>query len=138
MSLRSRHAQDRAAGRLAPQASQPTSPRSSSSSRSASITHHHGFVRGYARDLPAFLGCWFAAALAFRLYRRPGAWRLAATWALGVPLAVLLRALVARPPLNGKEGAFLAVSLVTIAVLVLVLRWLVSGGFRLRAPRASP
>ena len=86
------------------------------------VSHHHGFVRGYARDLPAFVGCWLADALVFSLYRRAGAWRLVATWALGVPVAVLLRALVVGHALNGSEGAFLVVSLVTIAVLVLVFR----------------
>lgn len=88
------------------------------------VSHHHGFLRGYARDLPAFLGCWLGAAFLFELYRRPEVWRLAATWALGVPLAVLLRALIVGHALNGSEAAFLAVSLVTVAVLVAALRFL--------------
>ena len=90
------------------------------------VSHHHGFLRGYARDLPTFVGCWIAAGLAFRLYRRPGSWRLAGTWAVGVPAAVLLRALILGHPLDGSEAAFLGVSLVTIAVLVLVSRWAIT------------
>ena len=57
------------------------------------LSHHGGVsLRGYASDALPFLGCWFAAALVFRLYRRRGPGRLAATWAVGVPAAVLLRA----------------------------------------------
>jgi hypothetical protein len=87
-------------------------------------------LRGYARDALPFLGCWFAAALMFRLYSRPGWWRLAATWAVGVPLAVLVRALVLGRHLGSKEAAFLVVSLVTVGVLVLA--------FRLLSARALP
>jgi DUF3054 family protein len=89
------------------------------------LSHHGGIsLRGYARDALPFLGCWFAAALLFRLYARPGPWRLAATWAVGVPAAVLVRALVLGRTLGGKEAAFLVVSLVTIGVLVVAFRLL--------------
>ena len=46
--------------------------------------------------------------------RGPSFGRLAATWAVGVPAAVLVRALVLGRTLGGKEAAFLVVSLVTI------------------------
>ena len=96
------------------------------------LLSHHGdlTLRGYARDALPFLGCWFTAALMFRLYSRPGWWRLAATWAVGVPVAVLVRALVLGRHLGSKEAAFLVVSLVTVGVLVLA--------FRLLAARALP
>jgi hypothetical protein len=92
------------------------------------LLSHHGdvTVRGYARDALPFLGCWFGAALVFRPYSRPGWWRLLATWAVGVPAAVLVRALVLGRHLGSKEAAFLVVSLVTIGVLVLTLRLLSS------------
>ena len=48
------------------------------------FSHHGGLsATGYARDALPFLGAWFAAAAASRLYLRGGAWRLAATWASG-------------------------------------------------------
>jgi hypothetical protein len=99
------------------------------------LLSHHGDVTaaGYARDGLPFLGCWFAAALAFRLYSQPGRWRLAATWAVGVPAAVLVRALVLGRHLGGSEAAFLVVSLVSVGVLVLAFRLLFS-----RVLRASP
>jgi len=99
------------------------------------LLSHHGdlSVAGYARDALPFLGCWFGAALAFRLYSRPGWWRLAATWAVGVPVAVLVRALGLGRHLGSKEGAFLVVSLVTVGVLVVAFRLLSS-----RVLRASP
>ncbi len=100
------------------------------------LLSHHGGVsfRGYARDALPFLGCWFAAALVFRLYPAGGWRRLTATWAVGVPAAVLVRALVLGRPLGGKELAFLIVSLITIGVLVVAFRGLV----RLLESRTSP
>jgi len=88
------------------------------------LLSHPGGVSatGYARDALPFLGGWFAAAATFRLYARPGIWRLAATWAAGVVTAVLVRALILGRSLNGKEAAFLAVALVTIGVLVPIMR----------------
>jgi hypothetical protein len=99
------------------------------------LLSHHGDVglAGYARDALPFLGCWFGAAALFHLYTRGGRWRLVATWAVGVPAAVLVRALVLGRHLGGKEGAFLVVSLVAIAVLVAAFRLLSS-----RVLRASP
>jgi hypothetical protein len=96
------------------------------------LLSHHGdlSLRGYVRDALPFFGCWFGAALLFRLYTRPGWWRLAATWAVGVPAAVLVRALVLGRHLGSKEAAFLVVSLVTIGVLVLAFRLLASRVFR--------
>jgi 4-amino-4-deoxy-L-arabinose transferase-like glycosyltransferase len=91
------------------------------------LSHHGGVsLRGYARDALPFLAGWYAAAFAFRLYSRPGLWRLGATWAVGVPLGVLIRALALGRSLDGKEAAFLAVSLVTIGVLVAALRGLLA------------
>jgi hypothetical protein len=91
------------------------------------LSHHGGLsVRGYGRDALPFLAGWYAAALAFRTYQRPGLWRVAATWAVGVPLGVLIRALALGRSLNGKEAAFLAVSLVTIGALVAALRALLA------------
>jgi hypothetical protein len=100
------------------------------------LLSHHGGVsgRGYARDALPFLGCWFAAAAVLGLYRRGGLLRLAATWAVGVPAAVLIRALVVGHALNGKELAFLVVSLVTIGAFVGALRLLWSR----RGRRARP
>jgi len=46
------------------------------------------------RDLLLFLGCWFAVALAIRLYARPNWTRLLATWLTGITAAVLIRATI--------------------------------------------
>ena len=99
------------------------------------LLSHHGdlTLAGYARDAVPFIGCWFAAALVFRLYSQTGWWRLAATWAVGVPAAVLVRALALGRHLGSKEAAFLVVSLLTIGVLVLGFR-LLSSRVRLSSP----
>jgi len=69
-------------------------------------------------------------AAAAGLYTRGGRARLAATWAIAVPAAVLIRALVLGHALNGSEAAFLAVSLVTIGVLVVGVRLLARPALR--------
>jgi hypothetical protein len=98
------------------------------------LSHHGGVsLAGYARDALPFLGGWFAAAALFHLYTRRGRWRLVATWAVGVPAGVLVRALVLGRHLGSKEAAFLVVSLVTVGVLVVAVRLLSS-----RALRGSP
>jgi hypothetical protein len=87
------------------------------------LSHRRGLgPAGYARDAQPLLGCWFAAALACGLYTRPGSRRLPLTWAIAVPAAVLVRALLLGRQLGGSEATFLAVSLVMIGILVLGLR----------------
>lgn len=75
------------------------------------LLSHHGTVTaaGLAHDALPLLGCWFTAALAFGLYRRPSLPRLLATWACGVTAGVVIRALV-------------GVALVFTLLFVLVLR----------------
>jgi Protein of unknown function (DUF3054) len=91
------------------------------------ISHRKGLnLEGYARDALPLLGSWFAAAMTFRTYADPRFWRLAATWAAGVSIGVLIRALILGRSLNGKEAAFFCVALVTIAVFVVVLRLVAS------------
>jgi hypothetical protein len=91
------------------------------------ISHHKGLsATCYARDALPLLGGWFAVALTVHAYSDPGLRRLVATWALGVTAGVLVRALILGRSLNGKEGAFLCVALVTIGVFVGVLRFAAS------------
>src|SRR5579863_1312887 len=71
------------------------------------LSHRHGVsATGYARDALPILGAWFGVALLLRTYRRGGRRRLLATWAVGVPLGVLIRAVVLGRSLNGSELAF--------------------------------
>src|SRR5712691_16287 len=58
------------------------------------VVTHGSSGTALARDLLAFLGCWFGAAFALRLYTRPSRARLLATWALGMTAAVLIRAAI--------------------------------------------
>ena len=135
---RSRPARGPAAARLGPsrgvgvtesRSKAQTSPRphstprrSSSSSRSAcSRTTAASRSAGYARDALPFLGCWFGAARrASALYTRGGL--VGASSRPGrsrVPAARARPRARPRPQRsNGKEAAFLVVSLVTIGVLV--------------------
>ena len=87
------------------------------------ISHKHGVsATGYARDALPLLGAWFAVALVLGTYRAGGWRRLLATWAVGVPLGVLIRGVVLGRSLDGKELAFLGVALAFTLLFVLALR----------------
>lgn len=75
-----------------------------------------------AVTLACMLACWFAAAAAFAAHRRGGPVRTVATWAVAVPAAVALRALLLGRPLDSGEAAFLATSLIFSALFVLTAR----------------
>jgi len=111
------------------------------------ISHHRGLsAGGYARDTLPLAGGWFGAAALFRAYGdAPRGRAVLATWACGVPAGVLIRALALGRPLNGKEAAFLGVSLCMIGLLVTLLRGalLLADGARLgprlpALPRDAP
>jgi hypothetical protein len=87
------------------------------------VSHQHGVsATGYARDALPILGAWFGVALLLGTYRAGGWRRLLGTWALGVPLGVLIRGLVLGRSLNGSELAFLGVALTFSLLFVLALR----------------
>ncbi len=87
------------------------------------LSHKHGVsATGYARDALPIIGAWFGVALLLGTYRSGGRRRLFATWAIGVPLGVLIRAAVLGRSLNGSELAFLGVALVFSFLFVLLLR----------------
>lgn len=87
------------------------------------LLSHHGGVSatGYARDLLPVAGGWFAAALALGTYRRRSPARLLATWAIGVPVGIAVRAAVL-DRVDGKEAAFLAVALSFTLLFVVAIR----------------
>jgi hypothetical protein len=102
------------------------------------LSHDHTLsLTGYARDLLPLLAGWFAAAALFRLYRgggRSSYLSLLATWLVGVPLGVGIRALVLGRSPDGKEAAFLGVALAFTGLFVLAFRALLT-----RQPaRAAP
>jgi hypothetical protein len=87
------------------------------------LSHDHALsVSGYARDALPILCGWFAAALAFGLYRRPTRRTLLLTWAVGVPLGILLRALVLGRSLDSDQAIFLGITLTFTLLFVLAFR----------------
>lgn len=86
------------------------------------ILSHDASLTAFARDGLPLLGGWFAAALATRLYVRFSAGRFVATWAAGVTLGVLVRALILGRDLNGRQAAFLATSLVFTLLFTVAAR----------------
>jgi Protein of unknown function (DUF3054) len=100
------------------------------------LSHDHALsLAGYARDLLPLLAGWFAAAALFRLYRGGGRVPLLATWLVGVPLGVGIRALALGRSPDGKEAAFLGVALAFTGLFVLAFRAVVT---RRPEPNAAP
>ncbi len=100
---------------------------------------HHGGVSatGYARDALPFLGCWFAAAAIFGLYRRPTRGALLKTWSVGITAGVLVRQLVLWS-FHWDDLVFLVVALTFTLVFVLLGRaFLVATRLSPPAHRAS-
>ena len=77
------------------------------------LTHGSSFA-AFVRDLLLFLGCWFAAALALKLYGRPSWRRLLATWLIGITAAVLIRAAIVGHFAADFYGIALAFTLVFV------------------------
>jgi hypothetical protein len=103
------------------------------------LLSHHGGVSatGYARDALPILGCWYAAAAVFGLYRRPTRGALLRTWAVGVTTGVALRQLVLWS-FHWDDLVFLVVALTFTLLFVLVARaLLVATRLSPRASRAS-
>jgi hypothetical protein len=82
------------------------------------VLTHGSSVTALARDLLAFLGCWFAAAFVLRLYARPSWTRLLATWLIGITAAVLIRAAI----VGHWAGDFYGVALGFTLLFVLAAR----------------
>lgn len=94
-----------------------------------------GLLGSAAVTLACLFACWFGLAALLGAYRTPARRvRVAAVWALAVPLAVLVRALVLGRTLNGHEAAFLATSLVFIALFVVAARLIAGLIARVAAP----
>jgi hypothetical protein len=87
------------------------------------LSHDHTLsATGYLRDAVPVLGGWFAAALAFGAYRRPSRRALLATWIVGVPAGILVRALVLGRDLDGGQAVFLGIALAFTLLFVLAAR----------------
>ena len=92
------------------------------------VSHDHGIsTSGYARDALPILVAWFGAAALFHTYRDGGVLRLLATWAVAVPVGVLIRGLVLGRSLNGDQFEFLGVALVFSLLFVLAFRGALTG-----------
>jgi hypothetical protein len=85
-------------------------------------SHDEGLTTtGLARTWLPIAGCYTLAALVVRAWTRPGIWRTACAWLLGVAGGVLVRALLLGRPLDGDQLQLLAVALAV--TLVLLLAW---------------
>jgi Protein of unknown function (DUF3054) len=82
------------------------------------VATHGASVGAFGRDAACFLACWFAVALAVRLYRRGGRRRFLVTWLVGISGAVFLRAAI----VDRWPGAFYGVALGFTLVFVAAAR----------------
>ena len=86
------------------------------------VSHDEFGLAGYARDALPLLGGWFAAALVFGAYRSPSTRTLLLTWIVGVPLGLLVRALVLDRDFDGDQAVFLGISLAFTLLFVAACR----------------
>jgi hypothetical protein len=82
------------------------------------VLTHDASVTAFIRDLLVFLGCWYAIALALRLYARPSWTRLLPTWLTGITAAVLIRAAI----VGHWAGDFYGIALAFTLLFVLAAR----------------
>jgi hypothetical protein len=96
------------------------------------IVSHRGSLppSALAEDTLPLLGGWFAAAAVFHLYTRRTRRSLLLSWAIGIPLGVLVRAAALGRLDEPRQLAFLATTLVLSLVFVLAARALVALGTR--------
>jgi hypothetical protein len=80
------------------------------------------FVAGFVRDAVPLLIGWFAVAAAVGTYRRPSRSKLLLTWAIGIPLGVVIRGIALGRHVDGMQAAFLVTTMVFTLVLVLAFR----------------
>jgi hypothetical protein len=80
------------------------------------------FATGFARDALPLLAGWFGVALALGTYRRPSRRKLVATWAVGIPLGVLVRGWALGRHADGKQLAFLTTTLIFTGLLIIAFR----------------
>jgi hypothetical protein len=86
------------------------------------ISHDGIGAAGYAHTALPILLAWFAVAALFHTYRDGGTRRVIATWAVAVPLGVLIRGLLLGRSANADQFEFLGVALVFSLVFVLGFR----------------
>jgi hypothetical protein len=86
------------------------------------------------RTAPAMLAGWYAAALAFGVYRTPTIGRLAGAWIAGVAAGVTLRAVVLG---SGFDRGFVTLLLVALAVTGGLLATWRAAGLLVARSRAS-
>jgi hypothetical protein len=94
----------------------------------AGVLSHRGALppSALAEDALPLLAGWFAASIVFRLYSRRTRRALLLTWAVGIPLGVLVRAAVLGRLDEPRQLAFLITTLILSLVFVLGARALVA------------
>jgi Protein of unknown function (DUF3054) len=80
------------------------------------------FLAGFVRDALPLLAAWFAVAMAIGTYRRGSVRRLILTWAIAVPLAVVVRGIALGRHADSMQAAFLAASMAFTLLLIVCFR----------------
>jgi hypothetical protein len=88
------------------------------------VANHDGGLppEALARVGVPLLGCWFVAAAVCSTYRSPGLRTLLLAWATSVPVAGLVRTVLAGGPWNADVLAFLAVAMAFTLLFLLAGR----------------
>lgn len=88
-------------------------------------SHDEGVTAsGIARTALPLLGAWFVVAIAANTYTRPSLRTLLLTWAIAIPIGVVIRAIALDRPADGSQLAFAIVALTVTLVFLLAWRGL--------------
>jgi hypothetical protein len=101
--------------------------------------HDAGGWQVFAHNAVPLLVAWFAAAVPLRTYGRPGIRSLVATWAVAVPIGLLVRSAWVGSPSGTRLLLFLVVGLAFTLLFLLLGRTLAGPiiGRRLSRPGAE-
>jgi Protein of unknown function (DUF3054) len=103
------------------------------------VEHDEGsnVVTLFLRNAVPLLASWFVVARFTGVYRRPGLRTLLLTWAIAVPLGLLLRTVWVGSPSGGELAVFLGIGLGFTLLFVLAGR-LATGGLARRGAHSTP
>ncbi|HJR18450.1 MAG TPA: DUF3054 domain-containing protein [Actinomycetota bacterium] len=96
--------------------------------------HEEGITAGgIARNALPILAAFVVVAPFAGTYARPGLGTLLVTWAIAVPIGVVIRAIVLDRPADGSQVTFGIVTMIATLVLLLSWRGIAALGSRIRS-----
>ena len=98
--------------------------------------HDEGItVGGIVRNSGPILAAFAVVAPFARTYTKPGLRSLLVTWAIAVPIGVVIRAIALDRPADGSQATFAIVTMITTLILLVAWRGIATVASRARSSR---